>query len=141
GYGLYVQNEDLSRQHMLDRFRADPAGVLFGLDSFWMGIDIRGDALRHVIITRLPFSVPDDPVVQARMARIKEQGGDPFRDYSLPEAILKFRQGAGRLIRSTTDTGLLTILDPRLQTKWYGKYFLHEFRDCRIEVESSAGEP
>ena len=126
---------------MLDRFRADPAGVLFGLDSFWMGIDIRGDALRHVIITRLPFSVPDDPVVQARMARIKEQGGDPFRDYSLPEAILKFRQGAGRLIRSTTDTGLLTILDPRLQTKWYGKYFLHEFRDCRIEVESSAGEP
>ena len=106
-----------------------------------MGIDIRGDALQHVIITRLPFSVPDDPVVQARMARIKEQGGDPFRDYSLPEAILKFRQGAGRLIRSTTDTGLLTILDPRLQTKWYGKYFLHEFRDCRIEVESSAGEP
>jgi ATP-dependent DNA helicase DinG len=109
--------------------------VLFGLDSFWMGVDVRGEALSNVIITKLPFAVPDEPVVKARMDRIEENGGDPFRDYSLPEAILKFRQGVGRLIRSATDEGIVVILDPRILSKWYGRRFLASIPECPVEVE------
>ena len=110
---------------MLEKFKADRRSILFGLDSFWQGVDVRGDALRNVIITRLPFAVPDDPVVEARMIRIKSRGEDPFREFSLPEAVLKFRQGVGRLIRSRQDAGLVAILDPRVRTKWYGRIFLN----------------
>jgi ATP-dependent DNA helicase DinG len=130
-----MQGEALSRQAMLESFRTGPRKVLFGLDSFWMGVDVRGEALSNVIITKLPFAVPDEPVVKARMDRIKEQGGDPFRDYSLPEAILKLRQGVGRLIRSTTDEGIVVILDPRMRSKWYGKKFLAALPECPVEVE------
>lgn len=133
GYELLVQGEGLSRGRMLERFRSSEAGVLFGLDSFWMGVDVRGDALSNVIITKLPFAVPDEPLVKARMDRIAEKGGDPFRDYSLPEAILKFRQGVGRLIRSQTDEGIVVILDPRIITKWYGRHFLASIPKCPVE--------
>ena len=105
GFTLYMQGGGLPRHVMLDRFRKGKACVLFGLDSFWMGVDVRGEALSNVIITRLPFAVPDQPLVKARMDRIREKGGDPFKEYSLPEAILKFRQGVGRLIRTATDEG------------------------------------
>lgn len=134
-YELIVQGEQLSRQAMVDRFRAARRGVLFGLDSFWMGVDVRGEALSNVMITKLPFAVPDEPVVKARMDRIEEKGGDPFRDYSLPEAILKLRQGVGRLIRSSTDEGIVVILDPRIRSKWYGKKFLAALPECPVEVE------
>lgn len=133
GYELLVQGEGLPRTQMLDRFRASRSGVLFGLDSFWMGVDVRGEALSNVIITKLPFAVPDEPVVKARMDRIAERGGDPFREYSLPEAILKFRQGVGRLIRSQTDEGIVVILDPRITSKWYGRQFLASLPECPIE--------
>jgi ATP-dependent DNA helicase DinG len=136
-YELIMQGELLSRQAMLERFRKARRGVLFGLDSFWMGVDVRGEALSNVIITKLPFAVPDEPVVKARMDRIEEQGGDPFRDYSLPEAILKLRQGVGRLIRSSTDEGIVVILDPRIRTKWYGKKFLSALPECPVEVEEA----
>jgi ATP-dependent DNA helicase DinG len=96
--------------------------------------------LGNVIITKLPFAVPDEPVVKARMDRIEEQGGDPFRDYSLPEAILKLRQGVGRLIRSSTDEGIVVILDPRIRSKWYGKKFLAALPECPVEVEEADGE-
>jgi len=124
GYAVFSQHEGVPRHTMIERFKNEPAGVLFGLDSFWMGVDVRGEALSNVILTKFPFAVPDDPVVKARMDRITEQGGDAFKQYSLPEAVLKFRQGVGRLIRSATDTGIVVILDPRIHTKWYGKYFL-----------------
>ncbi len=133
GLELLVQGEGLPRTQMLDRFRNSAGAVLFGLDSFWMGVDVRGEALSNVIITKLPFAVPDEPVVKARMDRIAERGGDPFREYSLPEAILKFRQGVGRLIRSQTDEGIVVILDPRIKSKWYGRQFLDSLPECPIE--------
>ena len=135
GLRLLVQGEALPRHAMLDQFRKGGGQVLFGLDSFWMGVDVRGDALRNVIIVRLPFSSPDHPLTQARMERIRSQGGNAFRDYSLPEAVIKFRQGVGRLIRTITDTGEVTILDPRIRSKWYGRWFLQSLpEDIPVDI-------
>jgi ATP-dependent DNA helicase DinG len=134
GLTLLAQGGDLTRRAMLETFRKDAGFVLFGLDSFWMGVDVRGEALSNVILTRLPFAVPDHPVVAARLKRIKEKGGDPFREYSLPEAVLKFRQGFGRLIRSQTDEGIVVVLDSRILTKWYGRIFLRSLPECPVDT-------
>ena len=134
GLVLLAQGEGLARRAMLETFRKNEGYVLFGLDSFWMGVDVRGDALSNVILTRLPFAVPDHPVVAARLKRIKEKGGDPFKEYSLPEAVLKFRQGVGRLIRSQTDEGIVVVLDSRLLTKWYGRVFLRSLPECPVDT-------
>lgn len=134
GLTLLAQGGGLTRRVMLETFRKNKGYVLFGLDSFWMGVDVRGEALSSVIITRLPFAVPDHPVVAARMQRIKKQGGDPFREYSLPEAILKFRQGFGRLIRSQTDEGIVVVLDSRLVSKWYGRIFMRSLPECPVDT-------
>ncbi|MFM9098097.1 MAG: ATP-dependent DNA helicase [Phycisphaerales bacterium] len=124
GHPLHVQGTGVPRNTLLERFRADERSVLFGVSSFWQGVDVRGDALRNVIITRLPFEVPDRPIVQARHELIESRGGRPFFEDSLPRAVLRFKQGFGRLVRSSTDEGRVVVLDPRIATKRYGRAFL-----------------
>ncbi|MFI4873388.1 MAG: ATP-dependent DNA helicase [Phycisphaerales bacterium JB061] len=142
---LLAQGRDGSRTQILDRFKADPRSVLLGAASFWQGVDVRGDALRSVIITRLPFDPPGRPLTEARLERIKEQGRDPFREESLPRAIIRFKQGFGRLIRSQSDKGRVVVLDPRLMTSNYGKLFLAALpkgvRPVRIDGSKPLPDP
>ena len=131
----FKQGGELSRTDMLEAFREDTDSVLFGTASFWEGVDVRGEALSNVIITRLPFEVPTHPVMEARVKQIKESGGDEFSEFSLPEAILRLKQGFGRLIRTKNDTGIVVILDSRIKTRSYGKAFLRSLPDCEIVEE------
>lgn len=133
---LYCQGDGLPRSQMLDKFRKEPSAVLFGADSFWQGVDVPGDALQNVIITKLPFSVPDQPLLEARVESIRARGGNPFMEYQVPEAIIKLKQGFGRLIRSSQDTGQVVILDPRVRTKPYGRLFLSSLPECRVITDT-----
>jgi ATP-dependent DNA helicase DinG len=136
--------DGMGRMQMLELFKRVGNGVLFGTSSFWEGVDVPGDALKHVIITKLPFEVPNHPVVEARHHDIKRRGGNPFMERTVPEAIIRLKQGFGRLIRTRSDTGTVAILDHRVLTAAYGRYFLRALPDCAselIQLDRYAGEP
>jgi Rad3-related DNA helicase/REP element-mobilizing transposase RayT len=131
GLPLLVQGQNAPRKVLLDRFRSLDNAVLFGTSSFWQGIDVQGDKLRNVIIVKLPFAVPDEPLTEAKLEAIRRGGGNPFMDLSVPEAVIKLKQGFGRLIRSKTDRGIVVILDGRVRSRRYGQLFLDALPACK----------
>ncbi len=134
GFQVYVQGGKYRPGKMLELFRKHERAVIFGTASFWTGVDVSGEALSNVIICKLPFAVPDHPLIAARGEMIQSRGGNSFREYSLPEAVLKFRQGFGRLIRTRDDKGIVVILDSRIKQKFYGHVFLESIPECPVEM-------
>ena len=130
---VYKQGDD-DRHRLLESFKGAPGSVLFATSSFWEGIDVPGEALRLVIICRLPFQVPSDPVIKARMDAVEKRGGNPFMELSLPEAVIRFKQGFGRLMRRHSDRGAVIVLDSRIVHKFYGRFFLESLPETVRQI-------
>jgi ATP-dependent DNA helicase DinG len=128
---------DAPRERLLEQFRDDVDSVLFATATFWQGVDVSGESLSLVIVDKLPFAAPGDPLVEARCERVAREGGDWFADYALPSAVLQLRQGFGRLIRGHADRGVVAVLDPRLRTRAYGRRFLAALPPCPVVSELS----
>ena len=131
-YPCMIQGKGGGKSRLLEQFKVTPNAVLFATASFWQGVDVKGEALSAVIVDKLPFQVPSDPLVAARSARIHNEGGNAFAEYQVPNAILRLKQGFGRLLRSTTDRGILAVLDNRLSTKSYGRLFMESLPDYEV---------
>jgi ATP-dependent DNA helicase DinG len=131
-YPCMIQGKGGGKSRLLEQFKVTPNAVLFATASFWQGVDVKGEALSAVIVDKLPFQVPSDPLVAARSARIHNEGGNAFAEYQVPNAILRLKQGFGRLLRSTTDRGILAVLDNRLSTKSYGRLFMDSLPDYEV---------
>jgi ATP-dependent DNA helicase DinG len=131
---ISLKQGSLPRARLLQRFKVEDNSALFATDSFWEGVDVPGEALRLVVITRLPFRVPTDPIIEARVENMEKQGINSFFEYSVPVAVLKFKQGFGRLIRTKTDRGAVCVLDKRIISKNYGKYFLESLPRCNMKI-------
>ena len=126
-----LKQGDAPRHRLTEIFKNDKTSVLFATDSFWEGVDVAGEALENVILTKLPFSVPKEPVTEARVEAIAQKGGNAFLEYTVPQAVIKFKQGFGRLIRSKADRGSIMIFDRRILEKHYGKIFLRSLPECQ----------
>lgn len=138
GINSLIQGKNMPRNRLIKEFKEDSTSVLFGTDSFWAGVDVPGEALSNVIVTRIPFAVPNHPLIQSRLEQIENLGGNPFLEYSVPEAILKLRQGVGRLIRSASDKGFVVILDNRVLKMKYGKAFIRALPPAPVEIIDSS---
>jgi ATP-dependent DNA helicase DinG len=137
GYHFLRQGEG-NRHRLLKNFTSDTTSILFATDSFWEGVDVPGRALEQVIITRLPFKVPTEPVLEARAEAIENAGGNSFMEYTVPQAVIRFKQGFGRLIRHRKDCGVVLILDSRVVKKAYGRIFLRSLPDAKVVSAPSA---
>jgi DNA polymerase-3 subunit epsilon/ATP-dependent DNA helicase DinG len=137
GVDVYDQSDGSSRTTLLDSFKTSEGGVLLGTKSFWEGVDVPGEALSVLVIVKLPFDVPSDPIIAARAETFER----PFDEYTVPEAVLKFRQGFGRLIRTRSDRGVVAVFDRRILTKQYGRIFRDSLPHCAVKVGPLAQLP